>query len=73
VVAETTGGLVELMATLAETNDELVRAAAENDMDRVTDLMRQAAGLERQRNALLRGAGARRPAQYATAVPLATR
>lgn len=58
------------MSALAETNEALVGAAAAGDMALAGDLMRQAAGLEKQRNALLRRAGAARPADYASAVPL---
>ena len=64
------GAVAEVLQAIAETNDELVRAVADHDDERVADLMRQAGALERRRNALLRGLGARRPGSYATTVPL---
>jgi hypothetical protein len=70
VVANAAARIADVMRELADVNDGLARAVADGDLDRAADLMRQAAGLEKQRNALLRRAGAARPAQYATAVPL---
>lgn len=63
-------GLAEVMAELARANDDLLRAAGQDDRDEMADLMRRVASLEKQRNRLLRGAGTVRTAPLHASVPL---
>jgi hypothetical protein len=70
VVSISGADLADVVRAISDANDELLAAAADGDGERMADLMDRAASLEKQRNRLLRTAGASRPVAYASAVPL---
>jgi hypothetical protein len=69
-MASSSATLADVVGALAEANEELVAAATAGDAERMSELMRHVAALEKQRNRLIRAAGAAPAAPYETAVPL---